>query len=356
LHEEGISGEVFLFKNNTDSAGNSYGCHENYLVARQGEFARMAEVLIPFFVTRQVFAGAGKVLHGPRGAQYCLSQRAEHIWEGVSSATTRSRPIINTRDEPHADAERYRRLHVIVGDSNMSEFTTYLKVGVTDLVLRMVEENTVMRDLTLENPIRAIREISHDITCRKKVRLANGREMSALDLQEQYLERARRFADHRGLDGAASRILEEWEGALTALRRGDHERLRTKIDWVAKHQLIRAFREKHGYSLSHPKVALMDLAYHDVNRERGLYYLLERRGRMERAVGEREVQRAMHDPPQTTRARLRGEFIRHAKQRRRDYTVDWVHLKLNDQAQRTVLCKDPFRSRDDRVEQLIAHM
>ena len=356
LHEEGISGEVYLFKNNTDSAGNSYGCHENYLVARQGEFARMAEVLIPFFVTRQVFAGAGKVLHGPRGAQYCLSQRAEHIWEGVSSATTRSRPIINTRDEPHADAERYRRLHVIVGDSNMSEFTTYLKVGVTDVVLRMVEENTIMRDLTLENPIRAIREISHDITCRKKVRLANGREMSALDIQEQYLDRARRYAEHRELNGAAGPILDEWEAALTALRAGDLDRLAPKIDWVAKYFLIRAYRQRHGYPLSHPKVALMDLAYHDVNRERGLYYLLERKGTMDRAVGEREVQRAMHDPPQTTRARLRGEFIRQAKQRRRDYTVDWVHLKLNDQAQRTVLCKDPFRSRDERVEQLIAHM
>src|SRR5213080_3106246 len=170
LHEEGISGDVYLFKNNTDSAGNSYGCHENYLVARQGEFSRMADVLIPFFVTRQVFCGAGKVLHGPRGAVYCISQRAEHIWEGVSSATTRSRPIINTRDEPHADAERFRRLHVIVGDSNMSEFTTFLKLAVTDLVVRMVEESTVMRDLTLENPIRAIREISHDIAGKKRVR------------------------------------------------------------------------------------------------------------------------------------------------------------------------------------------
>jgi proteasome accessory factor A len=356
LHEEGISGDVYLFKNNTDSAGNSYGCHENYLVARQGEFARMAEVLIPFFVTRQVFAGAGKVLHGPRGAQYCLSQRAEHIWEGVSSATTRSRPIINTRDEPHADAERYRRLHVIVGDSNMSEFTTYMKVGVTDIVLRMVEENTVMRDLTLENPIRAIREISHDITCRKKVRLANGREMSALDIQEQYLERALRFVDHRGITGDAQRLLSEWESALKALRAGELDTLQTKIDWVSKYFLIRAYRQKHGYPLSHPRVALMDLAYHDVNRNRGLYYLLERKGKMERVVSERDVQRAMHDPPQTTRAKLRGEFIRQAKQRRRDYTVDWVHLKLNDQAQRTVLCKDPFRSKDERVEQLIAHM
>jgi proteasome accessory factor A len=356
LHEEGISGEVYLFKNNTDSAGNSYGCHENYLVARQGEFARMAEILIPFFVTRQVYAGAGKVLHGPRGAQYCLSQRAEHIWEGVSSATTRSRPIINTRDEPHADAERYRRLHVIVGDSNMSEFTTFLKVGVTDLVLRMVEENSVMRDLTLENPIRAIREISHDITCRKRVRLASGRELSALDIQSEYFERASRFAEHRGLDPVATKVLKEWEHALVALREGALDRLVEKIDWVAKYQLLTKYRDKHGLPLSHPKIALMDLAYHDVNQERGLYYILQRRGLVERVVDEQDVQRAMKDPPQSTRARLRGEFIRRAKQRRRDYTVDWVHLKLNDQAQRTVLCKDPFRSQDERVEQLMAHM
>src|SRR5918998_2292916 len=192
LHEEGITGDIYLFKNNTDSAGNSYGCHENYLVSRHGEFSRLADVLIPFLVTRQIICGAGKVTQTPRGASYSVSQRAEHIWEGVSSATTRSRPIINTRDEPHADAERYRRLHVIVGDSNMSETTTLLKIGVTDLVLRMVEENTVMRDLTLENPIRAIREISHDITCRKKVRLANGRELSAIDIQNEYYERTSR--------------------------------------------------------------------------------------------------------------------------------------------------------------------
>ena len=213
-----------------------------------------------------------------------------------------------------------------------------------------------MRDLTLENPIRAIREISHDITCRKKVRLANGREMSALDIQEQYLERAQRFAEHRGLDPVATELLVEWEEALLALREGELDRLARKVDWVAKYFLIRAYRQKHGLPLSHPRVALIDLAYHDVNRDRGLYYLMERRGQMERVVAERDVQRAMHEPPQTTRARLRGEFIRQAKQRRRDYTVDWVHLKLNDQAQRTVLCKDPFRSRDERVEQLIAHM
>jgi proteasome accessory factor A len=356
LHEEGISGDVYLFKNNTDSAGNSYGCHENYLVARQGEFARIADILIPFFVTRQILCGAGKVLHGPRGAQYSISQRAEHIWEGVSSATTRSRPIINTRDEPHADAERFRRLHVIVGDSNMSEYTTFLKVGITDLVVRMVEENTVMRDLTLENPIRAIREISHDMTCKKKIRLATGRELSAIDIQTEYFERASRFLERREPSEIAARLLLDWGEAIEALRAGDLEKLEQRVDWVAKHALIERYRAKHDLPLSHPRIALMDLAYHDVNRERGLYYLLERRGRMERVVPEKQIQKAMREPPQTTRARLRGEFIRQAKQKRRDYTVDWVHLKLNDQAQRTVLCKDPFRSVDERVEQLIAHM
>jgi proteasome accessory factor A len=356
LHEEGISGDVYLFKNNTDSAGNSYGCHENYLVARQGEFSRMADVLIPFFVTRQIFCGAGKVLHGPRGAVYCISQRAEHIWEGVSSATTRSRPIINTRDEPHADAERFRRLHVIVGDSNMSEFTTFLKLAITDLVVRMVEESTVMRDLTLENAIRAIREISHDITCKRKVRLATGRELTAIDIQREYYEKAVRFVERRGADETTQRALEEWGLALDALASGALDKLTTRVDWVAKHHLIERYREKHGLSLAHPRIALMDLAYHEVNRNRGLYYLLERRGAMERVVSEKEVQRAMREPPQTTRARLRGEFIRQAKLKRRDYTVDWVHLKLNDQAQRTVLCKDPFKSVDERVEHLIAHM
>src|SRR3984957_18467540 len=190
LREEGIRGGIYLFKNNTDSAGNSYGCHENYLTSRRDDFAHYTEILIPFLVSRQIFAGAGKVLQTARGAVYCLSQRAEHIWEGVSSATTRSRPIINTRDEPHADAERFRRLHVIVGDSNMSETTMLLKVGATDLVLRMVEAGVVLRDMTLDNPIRAIREVSHDMTGRSRVRLANGREMSALEIQWEYLNRA----------------------------------------------------------------------------------------------------------------------------------------------------------------------
>src|SRR6186997_3103923 len=222
LREEGIAGDVFLFKNNTDSAGNSYGCHENYLVGRHGEFSRLADILIPFLVSRQIVCGAGKVLQTPRGAIYSVSQRAEHIWEGVSSATTRSRPIINTRDEPHADAERFRRLHVIVGDSNMSETTTMLKVATTDLVLRMIEEGVVMRDLTMENPIRAIREISHDMAGRRKVRLANGREASVLDIQAEYLAKARDFVDRRELHTPViEQSLDLWERGLKAVDSGD---------------------------------------------------------------------------------------------------------------------------------------
>ncbi|GAA0910667.1 Pup--protein ligase [Streptomyces thermoalcalitolerans] len=357
LHEEGIAGDVYLFKNNTDSAGNSYGCHENYLVARHGEFSRLADILIPFLVTRQLLCGAGKVLQTPRGAVYCVSQRAEHIWEGVSSATTRSRPIINTRDEPHADAERYRRLHVIVGDSNMSETTMLLKVGATDLVLRMIEAGTVMRDLTLENPIRAIREVSHDITGRRKVRLASGREASALEVQREYYEKAVDFCERRGIrTGTVERVLELWGRTLDAIETEDLDRIGTEIDWVMKYKLIERYRAKHNMTMSHPRVAQIDLAYHDIHRRRGLYYLMEKRGQAARICNDLKIFEAKSVPPQTTRARLRGDFIRRAQEQRRDFTVDWVHLKLNDQAQRTVLCKDPFRSVDERVEKLIAGM
>jgi proteasome accessory factor A len=312
--------------------------------------------LIPFLVTRQIYAGAGKVLQTARGAMFCIAQRAEHIWEGVSSATTRSRPIINTRDEPHADAERFRRLHVIVGDSNMSEYATFLKVGATSIILRMLEEDSApWRDLTLENPIRAIREISHDITCRRRVRLANGRELSAVEIQSEYLNRALRFAKRRGLPPLEQRALEMWEHVMTHLE-DDPLKLRTEVDWVIKHHLIEAYRTRGDLPLTHPRVSLLDLAYHDVTRSRSLYYLLERRGQVDRMVEDDEITEAMNVPPQTTRARLRGAFIKRAKERKRDYTVDWVHLKLNDQAQRTVLCKDPFKSRDERVERLIASL
>ena len=323
LREEGIRGVIYLFKNNTDSAGNSYGCHENYLTSRRDDFAHYAEVLIPFLVSRQIYAGAGKVLQTARGAMYCIAQRAEHIWEGVSSATTRSRPIINTRDEPHADAERYRRLHVIVGDSNMSEYATFLKVGATSILLRMLEDPSfVLRDMTLENPIRAIREISHDLTCKRTVRLANGREASALDIQAEYLNRAKRYAETKGLSPLEERALAMWEYCLTTLE-SDPFKLDRECDWVIKHKLIEAYTERNDLPLSHPKVALIDLQYHDVNRERGLFYRLQQRGHGRAGDHRRGHRRGgrdaapdhpgpaagrVHPPGQGAQARLHGRL------------------------------------------------
>jgi proteasome accessory factor A len=358
LGEEGIDGEIYLFKNNTDSAGNSYGCHENFLVGRMGEFSRVSDALIPFLVTRQLIAGAGKVLSTPRGSVYCLSQRAEHIWEGVSSATTRSRPIINTRDEPHADAERFRRLHVIVGDSNMSQTTTLLKVGSADLVLRMLEAGITMRDHTLENPIRAIREISHDLTGSRVVKLANGRSLSAWQIQSEYFERVQRFAESSGLAQRApyDRVLDLWSRTLDAVARDDLDAVAGEVDWVIKQRLLQRYLDKHNLTWGSPRIAQLDLAYHDISRTRGLFNLLEQRGLAATVADDIEVFAAKSVPPQTTRARLRGEFIAAAQAKRRDFTVDWVHLKLNDQAQRTVLCKDPFRAVDERVERLIESM
>lgn len=356
LKEEGIKGHVYVFKNNTDSAGNSYGCHENYLTLRNDESIRYNEVLIPFLISRQIYAGAGKVLNTAKGPIFSLSQRAEHIWEGVSSATTRSRPIINTRDEPHADAERFRRLHVIVGDSNMSEYATYLKVGATSIMLRMLEDPVVvLRDLTLENPIRAIREISHDTTCKRRVRLANGREISALDIQSEYLYRAIRYSEKVGLRDQELKALSMWKHVIEALEK-DPMSLDEECDWVMKLKIIESYRKKFHYGLSHPKVFLLDLQYHDINPEHGIYYKLVKANRAKKIVTESDIEKALIDPPATTRAHLRGAFVKKAKEKRRDFTVDWVHLKLNDQAQRTLLLKDPFKYVDERVDRLIASM
>jgi proteasome accessory factor A len=220
----------------------------------------------------------------------------------------------------------------------------------------MLEDpSVVLRDLTLENPIRAIREISHDTSCRRRVRLANGREASAWDIQTEYLNRALRYQEQKGFSALEQKALGMWEHCLAGIER-DPWSLDRECDWVIKHSLIDRFRQREGVPLTHPKVALMDLQYHDVSRGRGLFYRMQDRGLVERLCTDEEIERAVDEPPQTTRAKLRGEFIKKAKERRRDFTVDWVHLKLNDQAQRTVLCKDPFKSRDERVEKLIASL
>jgi proteasome accessory factor A len=296
LAEEGIAGDIYVFKNDTGPAGNSSGCQENYLAGR-GEFGRLADILIPFLVTRQVICGAGTVLQTPRGAVYCLSQRAEHIGEAASSAAAGSRPVISTRDEPHADAGRFRRLHVSVGDSSMSEPTTLLKVGATDLVLRIIEAGSIMRDLRLDNAIRAIREVSRDMTGRSRVRLANGRQMSALQIQSEYLSRAKDFTGEYGPDAVSARVLEMWERALSAIEAGNLDLIAREIDWVTKYQLIERYRATHDLPLSSPRVAQLDLAYHDVDRSRGQYYLVQRAGTVDRVVGDLDIFQAKSVPP-----------------------------------------------------------
>ena len=353
LHDEGIRGTIYLFKNNTDSAGNSYGCHENFLVHRSAEPEDYQSTFIPFLVSRQIYAGAGKILSTPKGPLFALSQRAEHIWEDVSSATTRSRPIINTRDEPHADAEEYRRLHVIVGDSNMSEFATFLKVGTAACVLRMLEERPeVFRDLTLENPIRAIREISSDLTCRRPVRLKNGKEMSAMDVQFYFLEQAIDFQKSHGFDELETNALKEWILVMESLE-NDPMSLDDRIDWVIKHRLLDRFCARHNVSLDSMEAQALDLQYHDINPSRGVFHKLTSGHHVRQLIDESAITHATDWAPTTTRAHLRGDFIRKAKAKSRDFTVDWVHLKLNEQVQRTVVCKDPFLNTDERVSRLI---
>lgn len=356
LLEEGIDAKVRVFRNNTDFSGNSYGSHENYLVERVGEFQPIADALLPFLVTRQIFAGAGKVLQTARGAAYVLSQRAEHIWEGVSSATTRSRPVINSRDEPHADAERFRRLHIIVGDSNMSDFTTWLRIATCDLVIRLVEEGGALGVVPLDSPTRAIREVSRDLSGRGQVRLADGADVAALDIQMRYLEAVEEFIRARhGDDVAAFEVLSEWRRVLEALERDPME-LARELDWVAKLQLIEAYRGRHRVELDDPSVAMLDLAYHDLSPETGLHHRLERGGRVIRLADEDAVAAAMTDAPPTTRAALRARFLAAAREAGRDVTVDWVHLKINGEVPQTVMCKDPLIWDDARVDRLIEEM
>lgn len=364
LAGEGIRGDIFLYKNNTDTAGNSYGCHENYLVDRKADFNKILDVLIPFLVTRQIYTGAGKLHQTPRGPVFTISQRAEHIWDTDSSATTRSRPIINTRDEPHADAERYRRLHVIAGDSNMNEFATFVKVGTVAALLEMIEDGAIFRDMTLKDPIMAIREISKDLSCRDhKIEMAKGGVMSALDIQWEYWERVNKYARNPGFRREAaggqpgiSQAVKGWEYLLNRLK--EPLSLVQEVDWVTKYHLIERYRSRYRLPLSHPRVMLLDLSYHDVSEERGLYNLLARRGAVRRMVTDAAVAAAVMSPPQDTRARLRGRFIAAAKAKNRQVTVDWVHLKVNDQAQQTVICKDPFGSQKeaDKVDQLIERL
>lgn len=306
-------GEIVVYKNNSDGKGNSYGCHENYLVDRAVPFGRLTSQITPHFVTRQVFAGSGKVGCESPGAvpgdiAYQLSQRADFFEEEVGLETTLKRPIVNTRDEPHCDPTKYRRLHVIVGDANMSEVATFLKVGTTAVVLSMIEDDVLGDDLVLAHPVSAIRQVSNDPSLRATIAMASGKRMTALEVQWQLLERARSWADRFGLDSVTvddgKRVLEEWENVLSGLESGD-PLVASVVDWVAKKRLVDGYAERHSLEPTDARLKLIDLQYSDLRSARSLASRCGLRTMVEQSA----VDLAVEQPPTTTRAYFRGTCL-----------------------------------------------
>jgi Pup amidohydrolase len=300
-----------LYKNNTDGKGASYGTHENYLMRRSTPFADIARHLTPFFVTRQVFSGAGRVGIGQDSQTdgFQISQRSDFFEVEVGLETTLKRPIINTRDEPHAAADRYRRLHVIIGDATLCEVATMLKVGTTSLVLGMIEDRALTRDFSLEKPVPTLHAVSHDPTLKALVRLRDGTKMTAVEMQMAYLEQAQAYVESRGeLDEETREVLERWESVLTRLERDPMECAR-ELDWVAKLQLLQGFQDREQLAWDSPRLGLIDIQWSDIRPERGLYYRLAERGRVERLLTDAEIDRAVEDPPEDTRAYFRGRCL-----------------------------------------------
>jgi Pup amidohydrolase len=305
------SAPIRLYKNNTDNKGVSYGSHENYLMRRQTPFADIVQFLTPFFVSRQIVCGAGRVGKGQDGSGpgFQISQRADFFEVEVGLETTLKRPIINTRDEPHADADKYRRLHVIIGDANLSEISTYLKVGTTALVLAMIEEKALTADLGISDPVGELKQVSHDPSLKHRIKLRDGRRLSALDLQWAFLERASAFVERQGVDDEQTTdVLARWESILDRLGRDPME-CAEELDWVAKLRLLEGYRERENLGWASPKLQLVDLQYTDVRPEKGLYHRLVARGAMRTLFSPEEVQRAMTEPPEDTRAYFRGRCL-----------------------------------------------
>src|SRR5580698_10412576 len=304
---------IQLYKNNTDNKGASYGCHENYLMNRATPFADIVRHLTPFFVSRQVVCGAGRVGRGADGRDegFQISRRADFFEVDVGLETTLKRPIINTRDEPHADPDKYRRLHVILGDANLSEISTYLKLGTTSLVLAMIEDRFLAADLAVESPVAELRAISHDPSLKHLVTLRDGRKMTGVQLQMEYLELARKYSEDKygaDVDDITADVLARWESVLTRLA-DDPMQTAGELDWVAKLEILEGYRARDGLAWGHPRLELVDLQYADVRPDRGLYNRLAARGRMVRLTTERDVLRAVENPPEDTRAYFRGRCL-----------------------------------------------
>ena len=352
IREERIAAKLSIFKNNTDFVGNSYGCHENYLVDRDVDFYYLAEQLIPFLVTRQILSGAGKVFQTQDGVHYCISQRAQHIYQKISGTTTNDRSIINTRDEPHADREKYRRLHVIVGDSNMSEYTIYLRNGATALVLSMIEDGAIRKDLALRDPVRAIKEISHDSTCKREVQLENGKKLTAVQIQREFLELALQYTSSRSIDAMTRDVLAKWQHVLECLER-DPMLLAGEIDWVIKKAMIESFMQKKGLDWESSQVQMLDLQYHDLRPDKGLYYVLERQGRVARIVSDEEIARAVNEPPEDTRAYFRGQCLKRYPGEVFGVNWDSISFGIGDEPIKRVLMGEPLKGSKLHVAELL---
>lgn len=362
LADEGEKRAVYLFKNNVDSAGNSYGCHENYLIGRHVVLKDLGKALLPFMITRQLICGAGMIrpAKGEEPARFVLSQRADQVWEGVSSATTRSRPIINTRDEPHGDSKRFRRMHVIVGDSNMAEPTMAVKVGSTLLMLEMLEAGFEVPNLSVLEPIQHIRAIALDPTGRTQLPLEGGGSTTALAVQQELYTAAERWLEHREDTGTPTaelaRVVDLWKRTLQAIETQDFSGVDRAIDWVIKRSLLNRYRERLGGDWSHPKLAQIDLTYHDIRPGRGLYSVLEQRGMVKRWIDDAAIDAAVDTAPRTTRAKLRGEFLAVARELDAAVTVDWTRMKVNRPEPMTEEFSDPFVSEDPRLDGLLDYM
>jgi proteasome accessory factor A len=346
--------QMLIYKNNSDRKGNSYGSHENYLMDRRTSFKQIVESLMPFFVTRQVYCGAGKVGAENRSApvDFQISQRADFFETEVALDTMVKRPIINTRDEPHADREKYRRLHVIVGDANLSEYTIYLRNGVTAVVLSMIEDGAVSKSMALRDPVKAIKEVSHDPTCTARLQLDEGRRMTAVEIQSEYLEMALAYYASRGIDPITKDVLQKWEETLEALARDPME-LHTRIDWVMKKAMIEGFMERKSQDWSSPQVEMLDLQYHDLRPDKGLYYLLERQGRAERIVSDEEINAAIHTPPDDTRAYFRGECLK--RYGGAVFGVNWdsISFGVDGEPIKRILMAEPLKGTKAHVQDLL---
>jgi proteasome accessory factor A len=305
--------EIVVYKNNSDGKGNSYGCHENYLMDRQVPFSKIVTHVMPHFISRQVFTGSGKVGTEASGltnadVPFQITQRADFFEEEVGLETTLKRPIVNTRDEPHADAQKYRRLHVIVGDANLSEVATFLKVGTTAIVLAMIEDDFLPRDLSLVAPVQALRRVSYDLTLQRPLDLVDGTTMTALEMQWELFDRARKYGEEHGLEcvgaEAGAEVLRRWEAVLIGLE-SDPMTLATQLDWVAKLRLLDGYRERHGIGWDDARLQAMDLQYHDLRSSKSL----AARVGLERITNDDEVELAVSEPPVDTRAYFRGKCL-----------------------------------------------